>query len=229
MNVKHATRFGLVTALVGATVLFSVSEDAPAAPRMTARYLITITNVTRGQIFSPPIAVTHSGDFSLFELGQPASLALALMAEDGDTSMLASEFAVDADVLDHRGAAGPVMPGATTGIVVIARPDVERISLGGMLVSTNDAFFALRNVPTPAPGERITLFARAYDAGSDANSEDCSFIPGPPCGNGGVHDPAPAEGYVHVHAGIHGNGTLDAAERDWRDVVAQVTVERMLQ
>ena len=48
--------------------------------------------------------------------------------------------------------------------------------------------------------------AAAYDAGSEYNSEDCAFIPGPPFGNGGVRDTDGAEGYVQILSGIHGIG-----------------------
>ena len=45
-------------------------------------------------------------------------------------------------------------------------------------------------------------------------------------GPGGGGMPAGGEeGYVHVHAGIHGIGDLDASERDWRNPVAMVTIE----
>jgi hypothetical protein len=34
---------------------------------------------------------------------------------------------------------------------------------------------------------------------------------------------------VHIHAGMHGIGDLDASVRDWRNPVAQVTIRRILQ
>jgi hypothetical protein len=37
-----------------------------------------------------------------------------------------------------------------------------------------------------------------------------------------------AEGRVLVHAGIHGIGDLVAADRDWRNPVARVTIRRTL-
>jgi hypothetical protein len=36
------------------------------------RYEVTITNITRGQIISPPIVISHNEDFQLFSLGDPA-------------------------------------------------------------------------------------------------------------------------------------------------------------
>jgi hypothetical protein len=37
-----------------------------------------------------------------------------------------------------------------------------------------------------------------------------------------------AEGYVHVHAGIHGIGSeVIPAERDWNNPVAKITIRRI--
>jgi hypothetical protein len=76
-------------------------------------------------------------------------------------------------------------------------------------------------------GEK-TFAADPYDAGSEANSEFCEFIPGPPCENPGVRDTANAEGYVHIHAGIHGIGDLDASMFDWHNPVAEITIRSIL-
>lgn len=209
-------------ALAGA---LTFSADAPATPPKSQRYMVTVTNVTRGQIFSPAFAVSHSDAASLFELGQPASAGLALIAEEGDASQLAAMMSANSEVTDVRvDANGALMPGQTTTVIVSARP-TDLISVAGMMVSTNDAFFAVRGVPTPLHGEEVVR-AAAYDAGSEANSEDCAYIPGPPCGNS-AHDPNPAEGYVHVHAGVHGGAGLDPAQFDWRGDVAEIRIERM--
>ena len=47
------------------------------------KYEVTITNLTRGQVFSPPIVIAHDSKFSLFTLGDPASDELAALAEGG--------------------------------------------------------------------------------------------------------------------------------------------------
>ena len=71
-----------------------------------------------------------------------------------------------------------------------------------------------------------TIMRNVCDSGSEANSESCACIPGPPCGNH-LHDRAKAEGFVHAHAGIHGgNGSgLDPATHDWRDPVARLSIK----
>jgi hypothetical protein len=85
---------------------------------------------------------------------------------------------------------------------------------------------AIRNVAAPRRGS-VTVETAGYDAGTEANSEDCAFIPGPPCGDFN-HNPAAPEGYVHVHAGIHiGGGGLTPTMHDWRNPVAQVEIRRI--
>jgi hypothetical protein len=99
-----------------------------------------------------------------------------------------------------------------------------------MLVTTNDAFYGLNSVtpslllPFSGTGTRGNYFSPAYDAGTEFNSEDCQYIPGPPCGNGGVHDPSAAEGFVHIHPGIYGGADLDPKALDWRNPVAKITI-----
>ena len=91
---------------------------------------------------------------------------------------------------------------------------------------SNDAFIGVKGARAPYAGKMVVL-ANAYDAGSEANSEDCGFIPGPPCGNGESRAPGGAEGFVHIHSGIHGSGDLDPAEYDWRNPVARITMRSM--
>lgn len=70
------------------------------------------------------------------------------------------------------------------------------------------------------------IYLTAYDAGSEANSESCAYIPGPPCMNP-VHDDSDSEGYVHVHAGVHGGegSGLDPAMHDWRNPAAMLEIK----
>jgi hypothetical protein len=200
-----------------------------AQAQQPAIYQVRVTNLTRGQILAPPVAITHTRDFQLFHLGAPASPGLAAMAEDAVTDTLFDELGANPEVLDFASADGPVMPGATAVVEVKSLFPHDLITVTQMLVTTNDAFFAAGGAPGPrGPQERrLTFYANAYDAGSEANTEDCATIPGPPCGNPMVRDTAGAEGFVHVHAGIHGIGDLDAAQLDWRNPVAKVTVVRL--
>ena len=100
------------------------------------------------------------------------------------------------------------------------------MSLVGMLATTNDAFYALNGVAGPRQGT-VTYYSVAWDAGSEANNEDCRVIPGPPCGKFFVRATDGAEGFVHVHSGIHGVRDLVPANHDWRNPVAKITIRRL--
>lgn len=85
-----------------------------------------------------------------------------------------------------------------------------------MLVPTNDGFFAVKGIEGPDGNHTLTVFSPAYDSGSERDDERCTSIPGPAveCPGGAGLGGVPAggeEGYVHIHAGIHGIDDLDPA------------------
>ena len=102
--------------------------------------------------------------------------------------------------------------------------------MAGMPVTTNDGFFSVRDLRIPFVGQ-LSVEADVYDAGTERNSEDCAFIPGPPCDSPNAHDPVDAEGYAHIHAGIHGIGPdpemVDPAMHDRRNPVVRITVRKI--
>lgn len=213
---------GTLATLAGA---WSAATASAPAVNQAARYEITVTNVTRGQILGPVMASAHSSAVTLFELGEPVSAELAHLAEEGDPSMLINSLTLDPNVLIARTNGAPTMPGDDAVVQIVVDDNNPYISLASMLVSTNDAFIALRNIPAPA--SEATYLARVYDAGSEFNSEDCAYVPGPPCGSGGSHDPTPAEGFVRIHEGVHGIASLAAEAYDWRGEAAQVRIRRL--
>ncbi len=194
--------------------------------RFVRRYEVTVTNLTRGQIMAPPAVIAHNKHYTMFTLGAPGSEALAQLAEAGNGAPLLAAAASMPGVYDTALGSGGIAPGASQTIEIQTRGAFPEISLGAMLVTSNDGFMAARGIPAPLRGS-VTVMAEAYDAGTETNSQDCAFIPGPPCGDG-IHNPADPEGYVHVHAGIHGGGAgLDPAQHDWRNPVAQIEVRRV--
>ncbi len=214
--------------LAAALVLSTAMTSGSMAYADQQVFEITITNLTYAQIISPPLVVVHNDDYSLFSDGAMASPGLANLAENGDASVLEAEALADGNVDTTANAAGGVEPGMSQ-TVEVAGPEGSLISVAGMLVSTNDAFFAVRGLSFPGrrgKGPR-TASAPAYDAGSEANNEDCAFIPGPPCGTGADNINEPGEGFIHIHRGIHGGVGLDEAVRDWRNPVARVTIRRL--
>jgi len=216
------------TAAVTAGLLIAstaVADDGYYRPRGRL-YRVTITNLTRGQILSPPVIFTHRDGFRLFELGQPASAEVAAIAEDVVNGPLETLLATSPKIAGQATAAAPVPPGQSVTLEVRATRGARYLGAIGMMVVTNDAFFGAQGLELPRRGT-ATYRAIGYDAGSEGNSELCSEIPGPPCGNPGVRNVADAEGYVHVHAGIHGIGDLVPSQHDWRNPVVLISVERV--
>ena len=197
-----------------------------AATSSGKTYKITVTNLTRSQSFTPVLVASHRfAPNLLFVPGEAASPELAMLAEGGETGPLETALSGNPRVNDTATSAGLLDPGETTTIEVQGQMGVGRISLAAMLIPTNDAFFAAQNVRLPRGNERITIFVPAYDTGSEPNDEDCDNIPGPVCMGEGVSSGVDGEGYVHVHAGIHGIADLAADAYDWRNPVASISIK----
>ena len=194
---------------------------APAAAQNTVT--IQITNLSR-QIISPPVVATHTWKVAVFVPGQPASMDLAALAEDGDGSGLVDLLSGDDEVLDVAAAGGPIFPGETVVLELEVRGKFNRISAVGMLVTTNDAFFGLSNFLLDPSRAVQRVMVPAWDAGTEVNSESCDFIPGPPCGMPFMRDTVGAEGFVFVHSGIHGTGDLLPNEWAWQNPVVEIAV-----
>lgn len=233
-NTRIRVKIMLTTALmVGGLALWmgsAPSENARALRARHLRYEVTLTNITRGQIFSPAVVYTHTRAMKpLFMPGQPASPEVAGVAEDAMLDPLVESLSNSANVRKVAvltGAEGPILPGETATIIIEGSHWASQVSLMGMLVSTNDAFYGINGARAPMAGSKAYQLP-AYDAGSEANTERCEHIPGPPCGHGGVRVTEGAEGYVHIHAGIHGIGDLEPTEADWNNPVALLKVRKL--
>ncbi len=186
-------------------------------------YDVTITNLTRGEFFTPIMVSTHHRNTKMFMLGAAPSDALAAMAEGGATDDLAMSI-----MSENTASNGELLkPGASTTIRVSASKYSRYISVAAMLIPTNDAFIAVNGVKLPKGRHALKIMSPVYDAGSEPNDELCMNIPGPVCeGAGGTPDVI-GEDYVHIHAGIQGIGDLDAADYDWRNPAAKIVIKRV--
>ena len=225
----------------------AAEEEAPAeevAPEMPASQMfeITLTNLTEGvhgesgQTLSPAIFAAHRAGVKLAEVGQPASELIVALAEGGDVSGLAAfataaganvMIAMNADMTRRY-----TMPGQSTTVTITADMTNSSLSVGSMLVSTNDAFIAAIDVPLfDEDGMPVstTIDLMAYDAGSEDNTEMASDIPGP-LGLDEATDPAgsnervPTEGgVIAAHEGIQGVGDVTEAFA-WEEPTATLTI-----
>lgn len=226
----HIKKTLIVGCILYATVLnitngFAVDRDHDHDRKTT--YQITITNLTLGQPLAPLMAATHRPGMSFFKAGDAPTPELATLAEAGDGNPMAAMLISMQGYSDAQVAAAGTGPGETTMMTITAHKRVDHLSVGAMLVNTNDAFIALRDVELPKGRQAVTYFADVYDAGSETNDESCSNIPGPACGGAALSPEDDGEGFVYIHNGIHGIGGLDAAIYDWRNPAAQIVIERM--
>jgi hypothetical protein len=186
---------------------------------------VTITNITKGQTFTPIMVAVHKPGVHIFELGASASVELEQLAEGGSTAPLEAALLANPLVKTAVDTGAALPPGQSVTITVPASGQFSQVSIAAMLIPTNDGFFAVDAVQT-SHQQAITVFAPAYDAGTEMNDELCIHIPGGDGCSGEGFNPsrAGAEGYVHIHEGIHGIGDLPATTYDWRNPVALVTI-----
>lgn len=222
--------FKRTLSILALTVSATLATSAQAAD-----YKVTITNITPGQTFTPQLVVTHQPSAGLFTLGEPASDALAILAESGNPEPLIDELANEtreAQVID-----GLLGPGESTSVTISGKRKRDRLSVAAMLIPTNDTFVALNSMPLPSGhGQAESYMVSAYDAGTEYNDQSCQHIPGPRCGGEALSEASDMdEGFVHVGNGFHHLGDEDAEgyeilgpmSYDWRNAVAHIVVERM--
>ena len=219
-----------------ASVLLLGLASAPAWAQSAPRYRVTITNLTKGQTFTPVLIATHSPATRIFAPGTVVSPQLQVLAEEGDTAMLAALLratpaTVGEVVTGPPPLAGLQTPGTTRTYDISGGGTFTQLSLAAMLIPTNDAFVGANSVMLPSGFDPIAVDLLAYDSGTEINDELCASIPGPSfmeCGGpGGGGRPGRGEGAIPVHNGMHGVGTMNAPLRDWRGPVARVTIVRV--
>ena len=98
------------------------------------RFQVTVTNLTRGQSFTPILVASHKKGLTLFTLGEPASSQLQTLAETGDTGPLANLLSASPDVKDVITSSGLTNPGQTVTPVVKTGEDFDHISVAAMLI-----------------------------------------------------------------------------------------------
>ena len=215
------------------------TPEMPEMPEMAeaVEFKVTLTNLTMGapgqggQIFSPPIFITHGHGFSIGASGEAASAQLTELAETGNHAPLA-ELAGQSDAVSGIVAFpappdGVVIPGGSVTTMVSA--SAGYLSLATMLVETNDGIVLGNSLPLfdeDGSPRSFTMDLISYDAGTEDNNELATHVPGPPFGG---MERAPTEGGVITpHPGIAGVGDVGATF-GWTEPTATVTVEAVVE
>lgn len=231
-----------LTMLLGACADDSDSDrgaDAivESASTGTARFEVSVVNLTAGQPLSPAALIAHADGYALFNVGTAASVGLEIVAEEGDSERLLDDVADRMEVLSTTRASDPLPPGGSTTLALdVATAEVSglRLSLVAMLVNSNDAFTGLNGARLGdlAVGESRSLSAIAYDAGTEANSEAAGSIPGPADGGEGYNSERDdGADRVLMHGGVlTADGGLDGSVlreiHRWDNPVARFSITR---
>lgn len=211
-------------------------EDAPART-----YRVTVTNLTSTQPLTPPLVATHNARARFFRIGRPASVGIREIAENGNLGPMQTALLANPNVSSVVIAAGdppPLLQGESITFEIDGAADARFLSWVSMLICTNDGFAGRNRVRLPRRvGHARTAYARAYDAGSEINTEDFADIV-PPCQifgatssddeGTGMSNPALAEHRrVRPHRGIRGGNDLERRLHGWKNPVAKIVVERI--
>lgn len=221
---KLVTRFFQLALLI--SIGFGIANVQASDDK--GMYSVTVTNLTRGQTFTPIMVASHTKGTHVFKLGDPASPELAAIAEGGDFGPLSTMLTDSGAAYDIATNGDLLAPGASTTIMVKMADDFKYVTVTSMLIPTNDGFIAVNGVKGPKKKHSAKIImSPTYDAGSEMNDENCLHIPGPACGGDGPSPESDGEGYVHIHAGIQGVGSLASADYDWRNPTARIVIKRM--
>ncbi|MDH5377698.1 MAG: spondin domain-containing protein [Gammaproteobacteria bacterium] len=201
-----------------------------------SRFQIRVSNVSANQPLTPVAVVLHQSGYQAWSLGSAASNGLEKLAEGGDTADFLAAANADATVSSTAVGTGVIVPGASETITIAATEKTGfRLSLASMLANTNDAFtgFVNHSVSSMKVGESHTVYAKVYDAGTEANSEASGTIPGP--ADGGTGFDASRDDLIDkvtIHAGVVSvnddlaSSVLTESHR-WNGSVAKIEITRM--
>jgi hypothetical protein len=201
---KKLMNLWLAAALTGVALYGLTLGAAPTDAQMMENrvYEVTITNLTTGQLLSPPVLAAHSPGFSVFEVGEKASEGVWTVAEQGNPMKLAEQLRMTSEVASVVVADGPVHRMSGMGEMMgpmgpnmntmgqdrhsmdqsavtlrIESHGADRLSVAMMLGCTNDGFTGLSSVPLGRSMVPVTYYGAAYDAGTERNNQRWSSLP----------------------------------------------------
>lgn len=215
--------------MFAASVSFTSAQASDDDDNDAVMYKVTITNIMHANTLAPVLVATHRPGMSFYKLGDAPDDELAWLAEAGNGNPMKAKLLSNPKVSDAQISDGGIPAGQSKTVIVKASRYARSLSMGSMIGKSNDAFAGLRDVALPKGRASVTYAADGYDAGAESNDESVATVPA--CGLGvdaaGYSGTATGEGFIHVHNGIRGKDCLDAAEQDWKNPVAYVTVKRI--
>ncbi|BFT29255.1 spondin domain-containing protein [Alteromonas sp. D210916BOD_24] len=194
----------------------------------SAVYIVTLTNLTHAQPLAPAAIILHESGYHAFSEGEAASMGIEVMAEGGNPSMVIDEAMASTDFLDAQNTGNILAPRMGSDVFTLVVPDLDaddlRLTVTTMLVNTNDAFTGLNaaDVSNMSVGETKTFMTVTWDAGTEANTETATSIPGPAAGAAGGggeaagYDPARDDlaDVVRLHSGVITNANAMDPSRE---------------
>jgi Fe2+ transport system protein FeoA len=151
------------------------------SPIDTFDFKVTLTNLTEGapgqagQVFSPPLIVTHALRERFVQMGESASDELRILAEDGANGPIAVlaeglDFVLDVLALD-----GPLPPGESVTVMILGGPGGPHLSLYQIWINR---LLIRRRSPLSLILEKELVAFRSgtgisHDAGSNQPSSAC--------------------------------------------------------
>lgn len=214
---KHGLQW-LASLLLG-SALFSATAVADSS------FEVTVTNLTKGAVFTPIMVATTRRGATFFQLGETASTELETMAETGN--LIPLQDSLDAHDITNSSFLPFLGPGEQVTQYVETKGRYRYLSIAAMVIPSNDVFFAVNGIAGPRGRNTITVTLPAYDAGTELNDELCISLPGPGCGMDPGPPSANGEGYIYPSSGIRGVGDLDADLLDWNNPVALIQIKRV--
>ncbi|NVK54570.1 MAG: hypothetical protein HWE26_03055 [Alteromonadaceae bacterium] len=176
------------------------SQPAPEPDPVSYSYEVTVQNLTQGQPLSPVAIVLHN-NVTLWTIGEPATVALEVLAEGGD----GSDFIGDDSFYASMTGTAPIGAGASDTLTITVTDEAESfISVATMLVNTNDAFAGIsgHSLAELTLNDTMVMMLPVLDAGTEANSEAAGTIPGPADDGEGFNSERDDADVVSFHPGV---------------------------
>lgn len=244
MNTKQRTGIFTLSAIVAIMTIASITGIQESSAAKTATYEVTVTNITPGQPITPPLLVTHAKDAGFYTVGQESSEQLQQLAENGNAEPLVQSITGKTGIFDIVQGTAPLVPANDPGNTGLSHSETFTITASGghrylsfasMLVCTNDGFAGLDSVKLPYYQEK-TMYAKAYDARTEMNTEDFADMV-PPCqgaigissddeGTGSSNSAISEQGVIVPHPGIMGGEDLTNVHA-WSNPTVKIDIVRV--